>query len=419
MYKYVCALITLIVFITAGALQLRAQDTPTVTLHFEYGSYSVDQTFTVGVYLSNVNHLEGWQMDIRSDDVFAFSDVPFELDDTFMDAYSVHVNRFEEGVATFLATLNPSAEISFDSEPVHLFSIEVTAKKDLHNIQEIFTISQDFDHVLFGFTQSSLKLSDASNNPVDYTVVYDLEHELPHIELVGETTLEHEVGTPFEDPGVHYLDDHSLTVSGDVNVQKLGSYDLSYYVEDSLGQRSITLTRTVIVKDTTPPFIELNPGLDTIYVGEDHQDGGVSVSDNYDPDPALTVENDVDTSTPGQYEIQYIAEDSSGNTSTSKRIVHVINPPLTVEFSFNASMTTLSIGDRYHSGVCNIHIGESALRCVEVENDVNTDRAGQYTVYYQYTYQGRTFQVFRYIFVIDQELPSTLDFPYRKEEEYT
>ena len=48
-----------------------------------------------------------------------------------------------------------------------------------------------------------------------------------------------------------------VVATGEVNVQVPGSYVLSYNFTDAAGNEAVTVTRTIVVEDTTIPVITL------------------------------------------------------------------------------------------------------------------------------------------------------------------
>ena len=44
-----------------------------------------------------------------------------------------------------------------------------------------------------------------------------------------------------------------IKITGEVDSYNPGSYEIRFDVEDSAGNEALTITRTVIVVDTTPP----------------------------------------------------------------------------------------------------------------------------------------------------------------------
>ena len=136
-----------------------------------------------------------------------------------------------------------------------------------------------------------------------------------------------EINTSWEDNGAYLLvGEETITASktGDIDITTLGLYEIEYFANfegiQYLG------TRYVIVTDQTAPSLELNTGLDTIEQGSSWIDAGATVTDNSLEELTITVTGTVDTSTVGTYEIEYSAEDSSGNSVSLTRYVTVVEP---------------------------------------------------------------------------------------------
>ena len=79
-----------------------------------------------------------------------------------------------------------------------------------------------------------------------------------------------------------------------------------------------------MVTDQTPPVITLNPGVDTIQLGQTWEDAGASVTDNSGETITIQVSGEVNSNVVGTYVITYIAIDSSGNRASINRHVNVI-----------------------------------------------------------------------------------------------
>ena len=115
----------------------------------------------------------------------------------------------------------------------------------------------------------------------------------------------------------------SITVvENTVNPTKLGTYTITY--EAQYQEKVVQITRYVTIVDNTPPEISLNPGVDTIFLGEVWVDAGVTTSDNSKTAPTLTKTGTVNTNVLGSYAIHYESTDESGNTASITRIVHVL-----------------------------------------------------------------------------------------------
>lgn len=148
----------------------------------------------------------------------------------------------------------------------------------------------------------------------------------PDIILRGDDIVEHERGTPYKDPGAMSPDPRARieTTGGDFSVDEVGEFMISYVAIDQADNRSETLTRTVRVVDTIAPDISL-VGDKKMYVltGSEFVDPGATTNDTT---ANVTIEGAVDTTTPGEYVLSYIATDPSSNASTPvQRIVVVVD----------------------------------------------------------------------------------------------
>ncbi|PFX61499.1 cell wall anchor protein [Bacillus toyonensis] len=222
-------------------------------------------------------------------------------------------------------------------------------------------------------------------------------NEAPVLTVPFTTTLR--VGEEF-DPmaGVSASDkeDGNLTnkikYKGNVDTSKPGKYIVEYWVVDSKGVNA-TATQSVIVKENeeTPdmePKLTV-PTRTTINVGDKFNPlSGVKAIDNEDGDitDKVTVDDSVDASKPGTYELTYTVSDSKGHTVTAKQTVTVKqkveskdeDPVLTVP-----TEVTLHVGDKYNplSGVKAIdkEDGDITDKVIHM-GEVDTSKAGNFEV---------------------------------------
>lgn len=134
-----------------------------------------------------------------------------------------------------------------------------------------------------------------------------------------------EIGTMWEDSGATlYINSEELTIysNNSVNENMLGLYTIKY--EITYLDIEYSVTRYVHVVDQTPPMLVLVPQIDTIQVGTDYTDLGVIVNDNSNESIEYSVIGTINTNQVGVYELIYTATDSSGNTASISRFVHVI-----------------------------------------------------------------------------------------------
>ena len=83
-----------------------------------------------------------------------------------------------------------------------------------------------------------------------------------------------------------------------------GLYVLRYDYTDEAGNQSETVTRTVMVKDTTPPVVSLNGSAEvSIEAGTEYQDEGASWSDLVDGIGTVDAKGTVKHRVPGVYSL--------------------------------------------------------------------------------------------------------------------
>ncbi|MBM7679075.1 OmpL47-type beta-barrel domain-containing protein, partial [Gracilibacillus alcaliphilus] len=178
------------------------------------------------------------------------------------------------------------------------------------------------------------KVQDMAGNETSKTrsvhVVYE---ESPIILLDGENPLILEVGTAYEEPGATATDQagndisEQMKITDTIDTSKLGSYQVTYEVEDDSGNKS-KATRNVEVVDTTAPEITLNGEAEiTLELGDSYQEAGAVASDNYDGNlnEAIRITGDVLTNKTGTYHVTYTVTDSSNNVASVTRTVYVID----------------------------------------------------------------------------------------------
>ena len=149
----------------------------------------------------------------------------------------------------------------------------------------------------------------------------------PVITLSGSSSMSHEQGTEFIDPGASVTDNVdsnlSISVTGEVNSAEAGTYTLTYSATDSAGNIA-SETRTVTVADTSLPAITLaGDQAVSINVGGAWSDAGATAVDTVDGEVAVTRAGVVDNGTAGVYTLTYTATDAAGNTASEIRTVTV------------------------------------------------------------------------------------------------
>ncbi|MGH0796994.1 immunoglobulin-like domain-containing protein [Bacillus mycoides] len=241
------------------------------------------------------------------------------------------------------------------------------------------------------------------NATATQTVIVKENEEIPDMEpkltVPVEATIN--VGDKFDSmAGVKAIDNEDgditskVTVDGNVDTSKPGTYELTYKVTDSKGH-TVTAKQTVTVKQKVEPKDEVPvltvPAEATINVGDKFNPlSGVKAIDNEDGDITdnVTVDGSVDASKPGTYELTYTVSDSNGNKVTAKQTVTVKQkvetkneaPVLTVPFT-----TTLRVGEEFDpmAGVSATDKEDGNLtNKIKYEGNVDTSKPGKYIVEY-------------------------------------
>jgi hypothetical protein len=215
----------------------------------------------------------------------------------------------------------------------------------------------------------------------------------PTIVLIGESEVLVEAGTQYVDAGAVVNDPAvgditpRLNVSNPVDVERVGEYVVAYTASDSSGNRADTVTRSVIVRDTTGPVIVLTGGAElAMEAGDKFVDPGATALDGLDGDLTgkITVVGFVDSEKYGEYELTYAVADNSGNRTEAVRtiVVRDTEPPVlkllgSTDYQINKGQLFNEPGYEAHDLVD----GDLSSR-VEVLGKVDTSQVGIYELIY-------------------------------------
>ena len=107
-----------------------------------------------------------------------------------------------------------------------------------------------------------------------------------------------------------------------INTDKVGVQKIKLTIEDYF-KKTKDYSFEVNVKDTVAPEIQAKEKLNTEYDTKIDLLKDVTATDNYDKEIEVKVEGEYDLKKAGEYKLQYIAKDSSGN-ETKKEVVLVV-----------------------------------------------------------------------------------------------
>ena len=209
---------------------------------------------------------------------------------------------------------------------------------------------------LTGIYEVTYCVEDASGNKAPCktrTVYVVVDQTAPVITLNGNMVDTIEVHSPWTDAGATANDNKdgnltgSIVVTGSVDVNVLGVYEVSYYVQDAQSNGTEVI-RTIHVVDTEAPAISnasaypdgadpsiwiVDVQLQNVFVDvTSFSDNYNSIGNNLDVvvNPGIGIEALVDTRFKGTTEVSYTATDESGNT-TNQIIRYVVEdyiPPM-------------------------------------------------------------------------------------------
>ena len=196
-----------------------------------------------------------------------------------------------------------------------------------------------------GFYELIMTYSDADDYSTSHSLSLSVtaisDTNIPVITLLGDNPVTVIQDTTYTDAGATASDieDGDLTasiiVTGSVDTSTLGTYVLTYNVQDAAGNFAAPVTRTVsvveaTVVDTIAPVITLlgnNP--ESVALGATYTDEGATALDNIDGDITanIVIVNPVDVNTIGVYTITYNVQDAAGNDAIEvTRTVDVFDP---------------------------------------------------------------------------------------------
>ncbi|MFH1156510.1 MAG: DUF5011 domain-containing protein [Pseudomonadota bacterium] len=250
------------------------------------------------------------------------------------------------------------------------------------------------DNLTWGVRNLSALMTDCSNDIVP-----------PVITLLGDNPLTIGIGEMFEDPGASAKDtcdgdltDQILTDSS-VNTDVAGTYQVTYTVTDSAGNKAQQVIRIVEVnscsQDTIPPVITLNGDNPLIIgLGQTFQDPGATAQDTCDGDLTgqIITKDSVDTYMTGFYQVTYNVTDTAGNTA--QEVIRTVEVSPCFQDTFPPVITLsgenpiiIGLGQAFHDpgATAQDACDGDLTNIIIVNNPVNAAVPGFYKVTYAVT----------------------------------
>lgn len=239
----------------------------------------------------------------------------------------------------------------------------------------------------------------------------------PKIILNGTTSMTVSMNKQYSEPGYKANMDgkdvsDKVKIKGNVDTDKPGTYEITYTVKVKDKEKKIT--RKIKVIDDIKPEIILTSGTDVkICPNTEYTELGYQAIDNYDGDitKKVTIKKQKD-------KIIYKVKDSSNNESTITRNIVKIDDQKPEIVLQGDTTITLYEGSKYNekgytvSDNCSNNLNEKVV----IDNKINTNKAGTYTISYTVTDESgntnvvnRTIKVIKIVKVTNSTIYLTFD----------
>ena len=198
----------------------------------------------LNILLKNNDKVKAIQFDIELPTGFNL-EIDNILTDSRTEGYDIAVSEIEEALKYRIIMYSTTNNLiqkgtqSILKFPVFIESSVISGEYEF-NFSNVIIVDENNKDI------SSLALSSGTVNVVDTTI--------PVITLLGNTTVDIEVGTTYADSGATATDNYdgnitsSIVIVNNVDSDKIGAYTVTYNVSDSSNNDAIEVTRTVNVE---------------------------------------------------------------------------------------------------------------------------------------------------------------------------
>lgn len=212
----------------------------------------------------------------------------------------------------------------------------------------------------------------------------------PVITLNGSGIITIEAGDNYTDSGAVYDDIEDGTgyviASDTVNTLVPWTYILNYNHSDNGGNAATTVTRTVIVQDTTAPIITLNGSDITVLLSGTYTEFGATWTDIVDGSGTTLVSGSIDTHIVWTYLLEYNYTDLAGNQGSGVSRMVAVSTGNTPSLILNGSGTITQEALTWYTDPWAYYQDiEDGTGAAVVSWSVNTWALGTYILYYDYT----------------------------------
>jgi len=326
-----------------------------------------------------------------------------------------------QGEGTVVGNLTATDPNDSDGTGSYTFSLVEGEGATDNALFEVFENNSLRSLTTFDFeTQStySVRLQVMDSDNAGYEEVFpitiiDLDDTAPVITLTGDATVTHEGATAYTDGGATWTDtvdgSGSLSASGTVDVNTVGTYVLTYDYTDAAGNAAVQVSRTVNVVDTTIPTITLTGDATVTHEGATaYTDGGSNWADTLDGAGTVTADGTVDVNTVGSYVLTYDYTDAAGNAAVQvSRTVNVVDTTIPVITLIDDATITHEAATVYTDEGANWADTLDGTGTVTADGMVDVNMVGSYVLTYDYTdaADNAAVQVSRTVNVVDTTAP--------------
>ena len=212
---------------------------------------------------------------------------------------------------------------------------------------------------------------------------------LVDLTLNGDSELILEYGATYDEAGAHAQGYGTLLkkeplelevdIRGQVDVEKLGSYQVEY--QASFEDTTATETRTITVVDTVAPQIQLVSDPDHFtFPNQAYEEEGYTATDNYDGDLTDKVVAEEKDGV-----VIYTVADSSGNETKVERTIHY-DDPVAPELTLKGdAKITITEGDKWKDPGCTAtdNVDGDITELVSISGSVDYKKPGTYKLTYE------------------------------------